>query len=368
MNRNDFIGILENRSEINPGILQDIRELIGTFPYFQTAHMLLLKGMKDNDDVRFDSQLKKSAIYISDREVLYYLLQKEPEPSGISEVDVDEPAMPEGISRTVTEETPDKQADVHVESSQDIRDEADVPSADEEKTLTDSSEESQFDSQQVVIETAKNSEALIREYEEEILGQQKEEPTGSTPGFVTRTVLMSVEPEDNVFGGSVFVFEDEAVPVEEKVFYMDPGISVPDDHELLEIDFEEDIETPAPPEPVEADQENAGEPVPEPEPPKAGPDKREHKKRIQADLIDRFIELNPRIEPVKNIPDHPLEDLSKPYVEEKGGFISETLARIYLNQGYYSRAMDIYEKLCLKFPEKSSYFAAQIEKIKELIK
>lgn len=91
MNRNDFISIIENKSTINPGTLQDIRELIGTFPYFQTAHMLLLKGLKDNDDVRFDSQLKKSAIYIADREVLYYLLQKSRNLSGSAKKMVTKP-------------------------------------------------------------------------------------------------------------------------------------------------------------------------------------------------------------------------------------------------------------------------------------
>jgi hypothetical protein len=64
----------------------------------------------------------------------------------------------------------------------------------------------------------------------------------------------------------------------------------------------------------------------------------------------------------------PSEDISKPFVEEAGGLVTETLAKIYVNQGYYSKAMDIYEKLSLKFPEKSSYFASQIEKVKEYIK
>ncbi len=44
--------------------------------------------------------------------------------------------------------------------------------------------------------------------------------------------------------------------------------------------------------------------------------------------------------------------------------ISESLARILYSQGHNNQAIDMYQKLMLKYPEKSTYFAAQIEKIK----
>ncbi|MCR4825215.1 MAG: hypothetical protein K5849_07675 [Bacteroidales bacterium] len=48
---------------------------------------------------------------------------------------------------------------------------------------------------------------------------------------------------------------------------------------------------------------------------------------------------------------------------EPDGFCTETLAKIYLEQGYPDEALDIYSKLILRYPEKSVYFAALIEKI-----
>ncbi len=44
-------------------------------------------------------------------------------------------------------------------------------------------------------------------------------------------------------------------------------------------------------------------------------------------------------------------------------FCTETIAAIYIEQGYYDKAKDIYSKLILAYPEKSAYFAALIEKL-----
>jgi hypothetical protein len=57
--------------------------------------------------------------------------------------------------------------------------------------------------------------------------------------------------------------------------------------------------------------------------------------------------------------------LAEKSVAENKDVISETLAKLYAKQGYREKAITMYERLCLVFPEKSAYFAAEIDKLKK---
>jgi tetratricopeptide (TPR) repeat protein len=86
-------------------------------------------------------------------------------------------------------------------------------------------------------------------------------------------------------------------------------------------------------------------------------------KRKKLDLIDKFIESNPKIKPVAKDAVVPSVE---PIVEDTSFLMTETLARVYLEQKKYSKAIQAYEILILKYPEKSTFFANRISDIKIL--
>jgi len=92
----------------------------------------------------------------------------------------------------------------------------------------------------------------------------------------------------------------------------------------------------------------------------------EEKRSKEKELIDTFLKTQPKIVPDKNISGEQ-KDISEEFIRHEDQLMTETLAQIYFRQGYYLKAIHIYEMLSLKFPEKSSYFATQINKIRQCI-
>jgi hypothetical protein len=88
-------------------------------------------------------------------------------------------------------------------------------------------------------------------------------------------------------------------------------------------------------------------------------------KNSKKHLIQNFIQVEPGV--IRADKKTTLRgDVSLSSIQEHDGFITDTLAKIYVKQGLYAKAIYAYEKLSLKYPEKSAYFAAQIEKIRNL--
>ncbi|MCO4292910.1 hypothetical protein NF867_08560 [Solitalea sp. MAHUQ-68] len=80
-------------------------------------------------------------------------------------------------------------------------------------------------------------------------------------------------------------------------------------------------------------------------------------------IIEKFIREEPMIRAVQ-LNEISFEDKSEKSLVESSGIVSETMAKIYADQHLIDKAISVYEKLCLKYPEKNTYFATQIEKLR----
>ena len=383
MNREEFISYIKNPSSLDKNSLGEINELLEEFPYFQSGHLLFLKNLHQLDHIRFSGQLKKSAAFVANREVLYRLLYDYNEPKDkIPEAVYNKP---EEKQLTAPEEKDEsKLADDFSKEVQLSKDEV-IPepiiekkpdpaieekSTSEEKLSTDDSPRSKEELAaelkkrlKEIKESGKAEKENNDQIEEEILQlsdeqavdasvlQDIKEPDSSSKSEINQTDLLDLEAEK----------KETSLPEkphESPNFNKDQANNKAKKKKLRNEQnkaeahsFSSWLSLLNNPDQVER---------------KIIVEHPENTKLRQLEIIDKFIEDNPRITPVQE-KSNKTDDMSVKSIEEKEEMFTETLAHIYIKQGYFSKALFIYKKLSLKFPEKSSYFAGRIKIIEKQI-
>ena len=67
--------LIQHPEEMNKETLYDLRALLALYPYYQTARLLMLKNLYLLHDPSFDEELRRAAIYISDRKVIFQMIE-----------------------------------------------------------------------------------------------------------------------------------------------------------------------------------------------------------------------------------------------------------------------------------------------------
>ena len=383
MNREKFIKYLNSTDELDVKNLDEIRGVLDEYPYFQTAHMLLLKTLDNIQDMRFDNQLKFSAAHIGNRHILFNLIHK-PRITIITDG---------SKSATISESAEEKQTEIV--SGNELQ-----PAAD---SITGSLPEEELKNE-TTRKDSKQEESLadrvLREVaEKKRQGKRKSEPDSTVTEIKATGDDASGAAEDRAGGtSSEFLLMDDKADITSQEEYdtaempgeKDFSKTVKTDTDLLELDKSDHFKGADPDQKddslsdgqkkkklitaesikgeahsffgwLDIMEPSAAIPAPVSEAKEESDDK-------GYELIDRFLKEKPRIEPRSPLDaDNQPTDLSEDSLKENDEFFTETLAKIYMQQKHYKKAIYAYEKLSLKYPEKYSYFADQIDEIKRYI-
>ena len=251
----DLVRLIEHPELMNKESLYELRNLVALYPYYQTARLLLLQNMYLLHETSFDDELRRAAIYITDRKTLFNLVEA---------------------------------SHYHI------------------KTAAEKIEEEAREAQRS--EQGNNRTlSIINEYLESTPknSQNEDDDTGRKP-----------------------------TPADAAVDYV---------AYLLKTESQEDKE-------AEADR-----------PQMKG-----------QDLIDSFINDNGGKIQLQDKPTYKPEtedeeDKQNEQNDYDEGYFTETLAKIYIKQGRYSKALEIIQRLNLNYPKKNAYFADQIRFLRKLI-
>ena len=68
---------IKHPEQLNRETLYELRTLLAHYPYFQTARLLYLKNLFLLHDITFGEELRRAALYLADRSILFSLVEGE---------------------------------------------------------------------------------------------------------------------------------------------------------------------------------------------------------------------------------------------------------------------------------------------------
>ena len=71
----DIAELTQHPERLNRDTLYELRSLLALYPYYQTVRLLLLQNLYLLHDPTFDEELRRAAIYITDRRVLFQMIE-----------------------------------------------------------------------------------------------------------------------------------------------------------------------------------------------------------------------------------------------------------------------------------------------------
>ena len=384
MQENHVVELMQLKSFFGADTLEELCDLIEKYPYFQIAHLLYSLVLKENEDDKYHSELRKTSCYIGDRKQLLIRIEEGFQPF------IEK--MEEERSKNGLRSSFDL---INFYLSNEIEEETELP------ILFQKNEDT---------ENHQNAEVLLTDYAMHALNDDKDLPDKDTIFFKYQEVIdqflekdkespIKIElREDEITEEIKTVEKEEIIPIEKIEISIQPEIK---QEEIEEIPVSEE---------KTIIQEEINQEITDKvanENPEKTPEELKTKENVPPlkyqDIIDRFIEEDKSALPIKiklrdeptekkkEIPkisvskkkrmtNEPVKDkmIEEKQPEEKNESqkiedtekeisITEEMAKMYLQQKKYDKALEIINKLNLIYPKKKRYFADQIRFLEKVI-
>ena len=319
MNKALFNQLVKKPASVDPKYKSELAQLVASFPYSANLKLLHLSALLNDTDIHFESELKKTACFISDRRVLRKIVQQ---PIDKSNYLIKEVESTLSVVRN------------NIELEKENLDLTEEPTAVPNDSTTKIDD--QFSQDTINISSTTGVEIEPIQNKEEILKSEissNDEKTNK-PKIISeldkQIIASAVDASLSIEVSAIELNEEDVAPeknTDEKKSFLDwiGGKNLTNESTVIDPKIQERLE---------------------------------FRKKAE-DLINQFIIDQPRIDVKKEF--FSPGNMAKKSIEDQNEIVSETLAKVYAAQGDNYKAIATYKQLILKNPEKKSYFASLIK-------